>query len=392
MKKVVLSIDSWYPLVDGCTNVVLNYDKWLNKNNKSIIVTSSFGEKLDLEGEERYYKNLFHCKSKKYLYGKFYNPKPQKDEKLKAFLDDFKPQLIHAHSPFALLKYFNTYGKEHKIPIVFTFHTKFKDEFYRFTHSHILTKLAMNIMMGYINNADYVWAVSKYAADVLKSYGYKKDIRIVHNAIDLKKVNDVERNKLANKINEKYGILPDENVLLYAGRVVKNKNIEFNLKVAQELKKRNFKFKFLIVGDGEIEKFKKKAKKLNIENEVKFIGPIYDRTLIAAFYSRAHIVLMPSTFDTISLIPMEAGSYKTPIIAASHSCYSEIIESNINGYIRDLDVKQWADCVQTSFTDKNYLKIQQNCQKMVVNWDEKIFEINKLYDEIIADYNLKHKK
>ena len=392
MKKIILGIDSWYPLVDGGTNVVLNYDKLLNKINKSIVIAPSFGKEADKEGEEKYHKNVFHTKSDKMAFGNFYSATPWRDKNLKKYLNEYKPDVMHIHSPFYMMRFFTRYGKKHKIPVIYTFHTKFKDDIFRFTHSHFLTALTMIFVMYNINRVDYVWAVSKHAADVLRSYGYKKPIRIVYNSTDMHKVVDEEINQLAKVINKRYRISPNEKILLYIGRIVKNKNIDFSLKVIKELKNRNVKCKFLLVGKGDIDRYRKLVKKLEIEDCVQFVGPVYDRKLIGAFYSRAHLFMLPSNFDMHSLVPLEAAAYKTPTIAPTKTSFDETIENNRTGYLRDLDVKLWADCIQQSFTDDLYKQIKKNCQELVVNWDSRTEEIDHLYDEVIADYKAKHKK
>ena len=180
--KVVLGLDSWFPQVDGVTNTLVNIDKYLKGYAQSIVVAPSYGKKLDKEGEDKYCKNVFHNKSIEAPLSGFRNSMPYSDKKLLAMLDGFKPDILHANSPFAISRCFYKYGKKHHIPVIYTFHTKFKDDILRLTHSRLITWCAMKIVMRNINRADYVWAVSNHASQTLREYGYKGNIRIMYNA------------------------------------------------------------------------------------------------------------------------------------------------------------------------------------------------------------------
>ena len=393
MKRIVLGTDSWYPLVDGGTNVVKQYHIELSKNNIAAIIAPSAGKKKDIEGESKYYgRGVFHNRALKVPFLPFRNSAPGQDPKLKKFLNYFKPDILHAHSPFAILNFFNKYGKKHNIPVVFTFHSKFKDDIYRYTKSKFITWMIMTNIMGNIKKADYVWAVSKHAANVLHGYGYKGEIRVVYNSTDMKKVSIKQHEKFKKQVNRWHDLSPDEVVFIYAGRIVKNKNIKFSIDVINELKKRNFKCKFLVLGDGDDAKyFKEYVENLNLENEVIFTGRILDRKKISAYLSRADLLLMPSRYDMHSLVVLEAAACSTPTMAASNTSYDEVIKHKKTGYIRDLIVEDWADCIQTIFKTKNINKVKKNCSSIMSNWKENINNVSKLYDEIIKDYKEKKK-
>ena len=112
-KTVVLGIDAWYPQVDGVTNVVANYRTELEKKDwNCAIVAPSYGKKRDKQGEEEYCGEVFHNRSLAVPFLSFRNSTPGTDVKLKKYLDELKPDILHAHSPFAICAYFVRYAKK----------------------------------------------------------------------------------------------------------------------------------------------------------------------------------------------------------------------------------------------------------------------------------------
>lgn len=388
MKRIALGIDCWYPQVDGVTNVVTNYHRQLSKENECVTIAPSYGKKQDEEGEREYFAEVFHNKSLKVPFIGFRNSIPSKDKKLKKMLDGFKPEILHTHSPFAISAFFSKYGKKHGIPVVYTFHTKYKDDIKRVSHSRLITAIMMSCIRRNILRADYVWAVSEYAANILRTYGYSGNIRVMPNATDMKPHSPEERKKLAATIDEKFGLDEKEIILMYVGRVVKVKNLGFSFRTLSLLKKSGFKCRMMVVGGGDIKLHKKMAKHAGVEEDVIFTGPVFSREQLTAYYSRANLFLMPSTFDTYGLVVVEAGVCGTPALVAENSSSSEMIEDGVSGYVEELDENKWANRIMEIF--KGGTEVHVDSRSIGVSWETRIEEVNAAYEEVIADYNSRH--
>lgn len=383
-KTIILGMDGWYPQVDGVTNVVLNYHNILKQGNRCVIVAPSYGKKNDVKGEAEYCAEVFHNRSAGVPFLSFRNSMPGSDRKLKRTLDELKPDILHAHSPFAICSYFIKYGKKHNVPVVFTFHTKYRDEFLRVTHSRLATAIMMKVIMRNINRVRHVWAVSENAAGELRSYGYKRDIKVMRNGTEMTVADNAEISALSEEFDREYGTSPNERVFVYAGRVVGVKNLGFSFEVIAELKRRGFNCKFFIVGSGdELEAHKKLASKAGVSDEVIFTGFIGERAALRKIYARADLFLLPSTFDTFGLVILEAASCRTPSFVPENSCAAELIKDNVTGYAERLDVKLWADRIEKMFGDGNYDKVCENCTSIVAGWNEVVAAAENEYDSII---------
>ena len=386
-KSVILGIDAWYPQVDGVTNVVKYYRENLKGEYDCEIIAPSYGDALDKEGERKYCAGVFHNRSLWVPLIGFRNSVPSSDRKLKKLLDKSNPVLLHAHSPFAICGYFIKYGKKHDIPVVYTFHTKFKDEFMRVTHSRLITAVMMSVIMRNIKKLEYVWAVSASSAQTLRSYGYKGKIKVMRNGTDMRVAGDEERAALSAEINKEYGISPDERVFLFVGRVVSVKNIKFSFRVIAELKKRGFSCKFFVVGGGEeIEPHKKYAEKLGVSDSVIFTGFVGDRGKLRRYYARANLFLLPSVFDNAPLVMLEAASLQTPSLVPAGTSSEELIKNDVTGYAEKLDETLWADKIEKIFSGADYAAVCKGCTSVVYTWEQAVADAEAEYRRIIAEY------
>lgn len=386
-KCVILGIDAWYPQVDGVTNVVVNYREKLKPGCDGVIVAPSYGKKTDEKGEAEYCTGVFHNRSLAVPFLGFRNSTPGSDKKLKELLDGLEPDILHAHSPFAICAFFAKYGKRHGIPVVYTFHTKFKDEFLRITHSRLITAIMMKCIMRNINRVSYVWAVSASSAQTLREYGYKGEVKVMRNGTDMTVPDEAERAALVLQAENEYGISPDERIFMYVGRVVSVKNIKFSLNVIAELKSRGFKCRFVVAGGGDdLDDHIRYAKKLGIEADVIFTGFVGERQKLKALYARADLLLLPSVFDNGPLVMQEAAACGTPAFVPSGSSSEEIIEDGVTGYSERLEPQLWADRIERIYAAGNIDEVKKNCVNIVYPWQSAVSAAAEEYERVIKDY------
>ena len=387
--NVLEVLDCYYPKFDGPTLVITSYSKSFLKQGK-IDVEAIVPRFPNYEDNQPF--KVVRVKSMKSADG-YYAGLPGFDGKLKKYLKGKKIDLIHFHSPFTMGKFFAKFGKKNKIPTVFTFHTKYKEDFERVLKSKLLQNFMMKYIMNTINKADYVLTVSNGAADTLREYGYKKNIEVIRNGTDLcYPTNDKE---LIDKVNELYDLKKQKNVLLSVGRVVESKKLDLALQALKIVKEKGYDFKYLIVGDGAyLEKLKCNVKDLGLEQDVIFTGKIMDRELLSAHYLRSDLFIFPSTFDTASLSPIEAAAMKLPTLMTKGCSTAEIITEDQNGYLAEESVEAWADKIASILDDAKGLKaMKETCYSQVFRtWDSVAEEVTEKYLEIIKDYKEKNSK
>ena len=320
--------------------------------------------------------------------------RPFQDCKFNKRIKEEKFDILHTHSPFSMGKYAVKKGKKYGIPVVATLHTKYYDDFLRTLHGN---KFLSNFMLGRImkiyKNADSVWTVNNASCRVLREYGYKGDIVVVRNGTDLKyPENDVE---LIDKVNKAHNLDGQKNVFIFVGRIAMYKNLELMAKSLKILKVSGADFKTIIVGSGFDEgKFKKIIDNLGLTENFIFTGPISDRTLLQGYYLRSDLFLFPSTFDTSSLVPIEAAAHKLPVILIKGSDTAECITDNFNGYLAEETPEAFAARIQEIIADPVKMKeIGEEASRSVYrSWEMVADEVLEKYKQVIADYKAKNNK
>lgn len=383
--NIGLFVDAFFPMIDGVVSVVDNYAKRLCKIANTTVFTTAPRDKNFVDN---YPYKVVRC-SKFEVPGLDYDlGLPNLDAKFQRELKNSKLDIVHIHSPFSVGKAGLAYAKRHRLPVVATNHSQFKQDFFKATKSPAITDILLDSIMKVFNACDENWSVNKEVAKVYDEYGLKKPAKVVNNATDMMFLQNFDGEDLKAKYNIKDG----DKVLLFVGRICEIKNIFFILESLIELKKLGFEYKMIFVGTGQDEVIlKKKIEKNKMQDCVFLAGKISDRGELARYYRLANLFLFPSMYDCSSLVQIESASQKTPTLFLKGSVTSDGIVDNFNGYYADAEPKLFAKRIVEIFADERYDEICENCYKTVyVNWDEKIADVYQNYLRLIKQKRIKN--
>ena len=386
-KRIILGMDGWWPQIDGVCLTVKNYYEQLTADgNDCSVIVPSYGKKQDLAADVNSQIAAYHGKRISVPVGGYSCAMPAYDRRLKKLLGEFRPEILHSHSPFNIGEYFAQYAKKHDVPSIYTFHTKFKEEFKRVTSSKTLTKFLTEHIVKVINKQDRVWTVCNGMIDVLRDYGYKGDVTVIRNGTDMTMPDNPD--ELITRVNEQFELTDCENVMLFVGRVVTVKNLQLIFNALKTVKqKSSMPFKLVIVGNGDdMELHKKMVNDLDIADNVVFAGEILDREFLKGFYLRADLFVFPSVFDAFSLCPLEAATFSLPTLLIKDSSTGETVTDNVSGFCEEKDHVAWANRIIEIFKDKKRLtEIGQGARKFVYrSWQDVVKEVEQHYDNILA--------
>ena len=146
---------------------------------------------------------------------------------------------------------------------------------------------------------------------------------------------DIKKFKEADGIEIKKELLKneEEKILLFVGRLVKQKNIPFLLRCFQKIIKSFPKVKLIIIGEGgEEERLKELAKELKIENKMDWIKGIpYFK--IPQYFKAADIFVLPSLYEGFPRVLMEAAMAGKPIVSTNVGGTEDVILDGENGFV-----------------------------------------------------------
>lgn len=380
--NVGIFIDTFYPMVDGVIQVVNNVATLLQEKCNITVFTIKPANKNKQDNREYNY-NVVRCKSKNVFFFDYDMPVPRLDKKFIKTLNDSKLDIVYLHSPMAIGKCAVRYAKKHNIPIISHLHSQYKRDFYKSTHSRLLTKILLKNIMNVFNKSDCAIAVNEFTRDLFtKEYGLTCPTRVIYNATDMMPVNDEKQAR--EEINKDYNLTDDEKIFTFVGRINKLKNLSFIFESLVCLKKKMTNFKFLLVGSGnDMDHFKKMVKTLNLEENVIFAGRIMGKDKLEKIYSRSDLLLFSSFYDTDGLIRFEAGAQGTPTVLVEGMGPASSIVDNETGFVSKNDPQSFADKIYTAMTDEElYKKVSKNARtKVYRTWKDKsaneIFELLK---------------
>lgn len=247
--------------------------------------------------------------------------------------------VIHCHTDFGVGTFARIISKQLDIPLVHTYHTMYEDYVHYITHGYFekeSKKIVEYITKFYCDTTVSELIVpSKKTYDLFKEkYKWDKNIHIIPTGmdIDLFNVDKLNKNKI-NDLKRQYNISKNDFVILFVGRLAKEKNIEFILNNQSSLLKKYPNLKLLIVGDGPDRlKYEKIVKKNKIDENTIFAGaiPIND---MPYYYAISNLFVTASKSETQGLTVIEALAASLPVVAIDDESFSNVITSEINGYL-----------------------------------------------------------
>ena len=382
MKKVGLFIDTWYPMVDGVIKVVDNYARRLVQYCDVVVFCPATRGYSKEEDDKLPYK-VVRCNSLPLINNDYDIPTSVLDPVFEAKLVRSGIDFVHIHSPFTVGLAGVLYAKLHKLPVVATLHSQYKQDFEKpLGKIKPAVSVAMNTIMRVFNSCDECWAVNGGIKELYqKEYGLTAPCKVRLNATDHRPVSD--KQEAARIINETYGIPADATVFLFVGRINFIKNIDFTVRSLARAKAMGLKnFRMLFVGKGQDEeKLSDLVTELGLTEEVVMCGLVSDKAMLENLYSRAKLFLFPSLYDANSLVQIEAACQSTPTLFLEGAKTAATVTPGVNGYVAPAGEENYARAIIDILADaEGYERIAQAAfRDLYINWDDVVREVYKDY-------------
>lgn len=389
-KTIVYFIDSYYPVIDGVVSVLDNYAKFMS-DYYNVVVCTPKHKKKTYESDKYFVLGADSVYIKKQGYDLGF---PQLDSKFMKYISLLKIDLVHVNAPFNMGTFGLELAKKRHIPSITTFHSQFKQDFYKATKSAVLSKFLANMIIKNYDKSTLTITMNDFSAGIMKEYGLKRnDIQIVPNATNLEfKKFDSGRE---TEVLKKYGIETKQFNILFIGRFVKVKNVYLILDVLKELFKTNKDFQFIFMGYGpEEEKMKKIISENNLENNIIFTGKVLDIDEKAIIIKNSDILFFPSVYDTDGIVKIESACYSVPTLCLENTGVSSGIKNNETGFVEKNDVKLLAQRLNELSKNVDFVKkIGKNAKEsLYVTWNDVGNKLKEIYEKLFNIKNLKSVK
>lgn len=338
--KILIATDWYKPVVNGVVTSVLNLTEQLEKRGHEVrILTLS--------------RNYHSYKVKNVIYagsigmGKIY---PQARVKIPVVAGEYmeellawKPDLIHSQCEFSTFFLAKRIAGELNIPIIHTYHTVYEDYTHYFSPQKAWGKSLVQMMTRKLSEqVDAMIAPSGKIERILEGYGISCPVSVVPSGIDTKKYSSRIGDGSREMLRAQYGIGNDETVLVYVGRMAKEKNIEELLWYQKSVQEN---IKLVLVGDGPYRSaLEEKAKEYGVTDSVIFTGMVSPDE-VAGYYQIGDLFVSASTSETQGMTYDEALAGGVPLLCRKDDCLKEVVSEGKNGWQYENE-SMYLECIQ----------------------------------------------
>lgn len=385
--------DCFPPIMDGVAVTTSNYAYWLQKKRGDVCVMTPYvaSSMCHYDYPVFHYWSLPVPMRKPYRMGL-----PRFDYFFWQKVNRIQFELLHAHCPFSSAMIARRIVKKQHVPLVATFHSKYKADFSRVIHNkYIVDHLIKNIVSFY-EQADEVWIPQPAVEETLREYGYRGKIEVVENGNDFVGLYF----GVASKISARRYLHLDENkaILLFVGQHIWEKNVDFILRALTRLKQ--VKFTMIFIGTGyAASQMKQMAKDLGLkvgdkcaDSQVIFVGAVHDRDLMRHYYEAADLFLFPSLYDNAPLVVREAAALHTPSVLLRGATAAEIVADGYNGFLSEANENAYATLIERVLTEPATLEYVGGgaAKTLARSWENIAEEVSDRYTRLIKRFNNLH--
>lgn len=367
------------PVMDGVSVCVQNYAYWLQKNvgKVCVITPMNYGHKYNEDYEVLEYMSIPVPFRPPYMTGI-----AEVDPVFMAKLLKRRFKIVHAHSPFTSGMAAQRVAKSQNIPLVATFHSKYRDDFERVFPSKVAVDLIIKRIISFYESADEVWVPQESVREVIREYGFKGRVEVVENGSDLCANYPDSYFEEARK---SLGIKDGQFVFLFVGQHIWEKNTRLIIEALSRIKDLDFRM-FFVGGGYAAEEMKSLVAQNGLDDKVTFVGVLTERDKIKTYYAAADLFLFPSLYDNAPLVVREAAALHTPSIMAEGATASTIIKDGDNGFLTPNDADQFAARLRQLVASKDDVKRAgiQASHTIVRSWEDIAAEVLDRYNSLLV--------
>lgn len=276
-------------------------------------------------------------------------------------LETFAPNIIHVSAPDFLCKAAAKFARQRNIPVVASVHTRFENylKYYKLGWLEKPLKMSIN---NFYSKCDRVLAPNACMLSILKDEGVRAPIGIWGRGVDQALFNPKKRDMVWRR---SLGIADDEHVVLFVGRLVREKGLETFVHAINALERFGTEHRVVVVGDGP----GRECFAEHLGSKATFTGFLLGEDLARA-YASADVFLNPSLTEAFGNVMLEAMASGLPTVCAKASGSNSLIKHDINGLLVEPDnAEGFANALTKIITDDNIkTRMKEAARELSINF------------------------
>lgn len=390
--RIGLFTDTYLPDINGVVSSIYTLQLELEKNGHDVFVVTTHPGLLQVQREA----NVLRLPGVelKNLYG-YVLTSPIHLAVLRD-IREMELDVIHAHTEFGVGIFARIAAKMLNIPLVSTYHTTYED----YTHyvnvfnlesiDKVAKKAVGSLSKMYGDSSTELIAPSQKTKDMLQRYGIKKNIHVIPTGLDLERFDchhtSPERiQEIRSELMDK----PEELLIIFVGRIAKEKSIDFVIDGFAALHDQNAPVHFAVIGGGpEQEALQQHVHELGLDSMVTFAGK-KPSDQIPSYYHAADAFVSASLTETQGMTYIEALASRLPVFARPDEVLEDLVIEGKTGFLFRRP-EQFAEKVQAflAFSPQEKQAMRELAKAQVEVYDSRIFyqKVLEVYTSAVANY------
>ena len=369
--RIAIFTESYEPIINGVSVFVSTLRDELARRGHEVFI---FAPRFAGYKDER--PGVFRWPSRHTVFMRDYPfPSAFAPEMRRAF-ESLGVDVVHTQTPFILGVTGARWAKRLGIPFVSTNHTLYTEyAHYVPVRPMALTKLCLvRLMKWYYSGCDAVVVPSGPVERILRSYGVSTRIEVIKTGVVAAAAAGPETRR---SVREQHGVGAGAFLLLYVGRIAREKNLEMLVRAFSAIVTRHPGARLLLVGGGPaLAEMEQLVSRLGLAGSVKFLGMLR-RDRIDPIYAAADVFVFPSTTETQGIAICEAMSAGLPVVAVNAGGIPENIQPGIDGFLTRDDPDEFAGRIEFLMThERERLEMGKTARADAAN-----FSIERMADD-----------
>lgn len=294
-------------------------------------------------------------------------------------LPSLKADVIHSHHPFLLGSSAARHADELGLPLVFTFHTQYREYSHYISLSQELVKgIIDRLISDYMRRCQHIVAPSESIRRMLANeYGVMQHVTVIPTGLDLKRYQGIERQVARQKLGWE-----QELVLISVGRLAKEKNWQTLLQAVFPVMQKRKNVRFILLGDGDERKsLEKMTKEAGLTERVTFTGTVPFNEVVN-YLTAADLFCFASVSETQGLVTMEAMAAGLPIVAVDAAGTHDVVKHEQEGLLTPNDSQALTEAIERVLEDEAL----RQCFKAAAEHKIRSFDAVKQAEKLVAVY------
>lgn len=384
--RIGLFTDTYPPYINGVSTSVLMLKQGLEKLGHEVYVVTVNSENFHYKKED----NVLMIPGvpigiMDFRMTSLYPLKAQK------IIKGWNLDVIHTHTEFGVGTFARLIAKQYNIPLVHTYHTMYEEYIYYITKGYFdgASKKLVEYLTLFLcdKTVEELIVPTKKTYDLFKEkYKVKRDVHIIPSGIDVTRFYKENINLLTiSSLRRELNIKKDDFIILYLGRIAKEKSIDFLINNLKEIRKKVPKARMIIVGDGpDVNDLVMLAHKNKLDNHVTFTGKV-PWSEVPKYYQLADVFVTASKTETQGLTVIEAMAAEKPVVAIKDESFELVMIDKQDGLFFETD-KEYQDLIIKLYKDKAFGKMIAKQARITANaYNPEVYakRVLEVYESVI---------